>query len=49
MGTHDSGIKRGVFVIGVFGQDLEYLLPNSLFRPTGMAGMNHPKIPKTLW
>ena len=47
MRAHDGRIDHGVFVIGVLGQTLEYLLPDSAHRPSTESGMNHSKVSKT--
>ena len=40
MRPHDSAVQHRVFVVGILGERLEYLLPYPLFSPATQAGMN---------
>lgn len=48
VGTDHRAVDHGVFVIGVCGQVLEYLLPNAAFSPAAPTAMGVLPIAKAL-
>lgn len=40
MGPDNCGVDHGVFVIGILGQTVENLLPDTAFSPAPVAAMN---------